>query len=76
MIYTAQRGAGVHGAGAGSGGGAEDHQEAGGAAHRHGLPVRTHAALIILPRQADFSYDMLYMTSDNTCRLAVPGDNL
>ena len=57
-IYTAQRGAGVHGAGAGSGRGGEDHQEAGGATHRHGLPVRTHAPLLILPRQADFSYDI------------------
>ena len=56
MIYT-QRGAGVHGAGAGPSRGGEDHQEAGGAAHRHGLPVRTHAPLILLPRQGDFSYD-------------------
>ena len=76
MIYIAQRGAGVHGSGAGPSRGGEDHQEAGGAAHRHGLPVRTHAPLLILPRQGDFSYDMLSMTSDNTCRLAVPGDDL
>ena len=25
---------------------------------QHGLPVRTHAPLLILPRQADFSYDI------------------
>ena len=74
MICNPQRGAGVHGAGAGPGGGAADHQEAGGAAHRHGLPVRTHAALLLLPRQGDFT--ILSMTNVNTCRLAVPGDDL
>ena len=57
-ISNVQRGAGVHGAGAGPSRGAEDYQEAGWAAHRHGLPVRTHAPLLILPRQGDFSYDI------------------
>ena len=76
MICNPQRGASVHGAGAGPGGGAEDHQEAGGAAHWHGLSVRTHAALVILTRQEVETSLILSMTNVTTCRLAVPGDHL